>query len=319
MKLWCLGLLILFIAGCGEKSNSSNISTELDGEAGVYSQKEGLGLDLEQLKQSPLFHEFDVDFFNTDPIQNTTTFTVSNEDTYKISLKTLDFLEKPTRFSLVRANNIVQSGMPKVIAPLGYRVNLKIEKNEVIAEIQSTTLPKESPKLVSILGANDDIIVGDLSPLQLQVASVQKDLSSAESKLGLTSCVNGINRYFTYRPGAWMTQLAQQRLGKDTLVSAQTGITWKTADMGDMSVSLQSIYRLRDAAYVNLISLKYVLPLAESWGQWQLMTSSTLNKHKSVAIGIGWAGKLWADSKVSVGIVASSLELNSSVQYTLSF
>jgi hypothetical protein len=317
MKQWFVYGVIFLIAGCGTNSESLDASKELDGETGSEQKHPGLGIDLDQMKQSTFIHEFDVDLYNPDPLQRADTFTLSSADTYKISLKTLDFLETPKRFSLVKASNILETGIPKVIAPLGYKVTVKVQGNEVIAEIQSTTEPKEPPKLTPIMIGNDDIIVGDITPLKLQAAGLQKDVSFSEHTLGLSSNVHGTNRYLTYHAGPWITQVAQQQVGKYTLISAQTGLRQTIRDVGVVNCSVQGIYQLHDAAYVNVMTCKYTQPWIDGVGQWHVMVSYTLNSFKSVALGMGWTGKLSSDSKVSVGVVSSQLDVNLSVLVTL--
>lgn len=316
MKQLFLFSFIVFLAGCGSNSEPGIAKTELDGETGSEANNPGLGINLDELKQSPLFRDFHVDLLSTDPIEETSTFSLSSNDTYKISLKTLDFLSEPKRYTLVKATNIVEKGLPKVIAPLGYKVTLMVQDNQVIAEIQSTTEPKDPPKHVPIIIKNDDIIVGDITASQLQASVMQKDLAFSESIRGLTTCLHGLNRYITYHTGSSFTQVSQQQMGKKILVSAQTGVTHSNMHLGCVSLSIQGIYRFNDAAFANVVMCKYSCG-AEGLGQWHAMASCSMNADNSVALGIGWTGKLNADSKLSVGVVKSETEVSLNVFLTL--
>lgn len=320
MKQWFLFGCVLLITGCGEKSmsdNSNKTYTELDGEPGGDITSPALGVNIEELKQSPMFREFDVDFFSSDPIEQAGTFTLSSNDTYKISLKTFDYLPEPRRISLVKASNIIDKGTPKVIAPLGYSVIVKVEGNEVIAEIQSTTDPKEPPKLAPIPIQNDDIIIGDVTSVHLQAAGVQNELSVSEVKLGLHSDFHGANRHLTYDSGQWIAQVSHQQIGKHILLNGQTGFKHTFKDMGTVSFSFHGIYRMQDAYSTTFLGVKYTCPYLEGVGQWNIMASSSVDARKSVAFGIGWTGKLWSDSKISVGVVKSNLEVSYSMLFTL--
>lgn len=326
MNRCLVSLLTVMIVGCGESTNSNTESgsvEELDGggETTAVHHSAG-GIDLEELKHSPLFHEFDVDLFNSNPIQRVDTFTVSSTDTYKISLQTLDFLIEEKRFPLVESNNLVQKGLPRVIAPFGYSVSLEISANQVIAVIKSTTSPERSAQTAPVGTANNDIIVGDLSALNLLFSGVQKDLNqpmTMMNRLPLTKSVTALNRYLSYNQrGQWFVQLSKTKVGMDHHLSTQLGKLWNKLKLGMLQLSAHVLYNVRDSKHINAASFKYSTAVNDSGFQGHFIVSTLLNASFHTAVGLG-CQRAFSQSNLSLGVVVSPLDANITVDYVLNF
>lgn len=326
MRRWYFSLLMLLIVGCGGSSTSNTTSKgvqELDGGGGATAIYHSAGeIDLEKMKESPLFHEFDVDFFSEEPIQRAESFTVSSADTYKISLKTLGYLMEAKRFPLVQADTLTQKGLPKVIAPIGYSVNLEVVGNQIVAVIKSTTSPEKSvrPAIITISG-NHDIIVGDPGSLQLLFSGLQKDLSQPNiSNASLTTAITGLNRYVSYNhKQQWFMQFAKHQRGLTPNLSAQIGKQWDVSTLGNLQLSVQNVYCMRDGKQINAASFKYSTSQNGSGWQGQIMMSMTLNQNPIAAFGGGGQIPMINKSKLTLGVVVSRWDVNTFVDYVLDF
>jgi hypothetical protein len=325
MNRWLVSLLTVLIVGCGESSNSNaepGAVEELDGGGGPTAVHHSAGgIDLEEMKKSPLFHEFDVDLFSSDPVQHAVNFTVSSADTYKISLKTLDFLMEGKRFPLVQSDKIIQNGLPKVIAPIGYSVSLEVSGNQVIAVIKSTTQPEKSTQTVPVDTENNDIIVGDLSALSLLFSGIQKDLNQPTMNgAPLTISATALNRYMSYNHGGeWFVQLSKTKVGMDHHLSTQLSKQWNMLELGTIQLSGQALYNVRDRKHVNATSFKYSTAMNDSGFQGHFIVSTLLNSPFQTAVGIGCQMTTYNQGKLSFDVVASSLDANVTVGYVLSY
>ncbi len=322
MNRCLISLLTLLIVGCGDVSNTGNGSSEeLDGGGGITAVHDSAGgIDLEKLKQSPLFHEFDVDLFSSNPIQRAETFTVSSADTYKISLQTLDFLMEEKRFSLVEASNLIKKGLPKVIAPIGYSVSLEVVGNQILAIIKSTTRPEMMKRPVPFSGESNDIIVGDLRMLNLLFSGVLKDLNQPVlTGVPLSKSATALNRYLSYNHGdQWYVQLAKNRCGMESYLSAQLGKHWNVLELGMIQLSVQALYTVRDGKHVNAGTVKYSTALSDSGFQGHFIVSTLLNDSLYTAVGLG-CQRTFNQSRISVGSTVSSSDVNITVDYVLNF
>lgn len=325
MNRWLVSLLVLLIVGCGGSSDSLNQSEnveELDGSGeSVSDHPFAPGIDLEHIKMSPLFHEFYVDLLSDEPIQKVDSFKISSDDTYKISLRTLDLLMNEKRFPLVQSSNIIQNGLPKVIAPIGYSVSLEVTKNQVVAIIKSTTKPERSTLAVPVVTGNNDIIVGELSTLNLLFSGIHKDLNQPTlSAAPLTLSATGLHRYMCYNHGGqWFAQLSKSRCGVDASLSAQVGKQWNMLEIGHIQVSAQSLYSRRDSKHVNAASFKYSTPVNKIGFQGHLNVSALLHASFHTAVGIGGQLTPSNQSKLYLGVVASPLGVNVTVDYGFNY
>lgn len=324
MNRWYVGLLALLIYGCGSNSNSDFLdesAKELDGGADAADVRQSpLGQDLETMRLSPLFHEFDVDLFSSDPIQRVTNLNISSSDTYKISLQTLDLLTEAKRFTLIQADKITQKGLPKVIAPIGYAVSLEVSDNQVVAVIKSTTSPEKPVQPVPVHAGNNDIIVGDLSSLNLLLSSIQQTLCTYTAGSGVTSSATAFNRYMTYNsPDKWRVGLAKRRVGEDTTMGFQVGKDFKVFDHGALQVSMQTVYGVRESKHINVASLKYSTDCSQSEIQGHIMASTILDSTCNTAVGVGCSLCPLTSSRLVFGVVMSRLDWNASVDFALDF
>lgn len=322
MNRWLVSLLMLLVVGCGDSSNSNRQSVEeLDGGGdGVVWDHSAGGIDLEEMKKSPLFHEFDVDLFSSEPIQRAVTFTVSNVDTYKISLKTLDYLMEEKRFPLVQSNNLIHKGLPKVIAPIGYSVSLEVSGNQIVAIIKSTTSAEMTTRPVPFSAGNNDIIVGDLSAINLLLSGIQKDLNQPMvNGLSVSKSATALNRYLSYNHGgAWYGQLSTTRNGIEAYKSAQVGKQWDMLDLGMIQLSGQVVYSMRDSKHINALSFKYSSPLNDSGFQGHIIVSTLFNSPFHAAVGLG-CQRTFNHGRLSIGTVISPLDVNVTVDYVINF
>lgn len=324
MNRWYAGLIALLICGCGGTSNSDlgdGGAEELDGGASTSdTHKSPLGIDLETMRSSPLFHEFDVDLFSSDPIQRVTQFNMSSADTYKISLQTLDLLTEEKRFTLVQADKIIQNGLPKVIAPIGYTVSLEVSGNQVVAVIKSTTGPEIAVRPVPVNMGNNDIIVGDLSSLNLLFSGVQQELSAYNSEAGVTHAATAFNRYMRYNTSdQWHMQVAKRRVGLDTTMSAHVGKTLSIFDQGALDLSIQHLYGVKDSKHINAASLKYSTYHNGSGVQGYVVASTILSLTPVSAVGVGCSVRPSVSSRLVFGVVMSHIDWNSSIDFVLDF
>jgi hypothetical protein len=321
MNRWYAGLIALLICGCGSNSNS-DVVEELDGgSAAADVHRSPLGEDLDAMRLSPLFHEFDVDLFSSDPIQRVANFNISSSDTYKISLQTLDLLTEEKRFSLIQADKIIQNGLPKVIAPIGYTVRLEIEGNQVIAVIKSTTRPEMSVPPVAVPAGNNDIIVGDLSSLNLLFSGLQHELSAyTAGEIGVMYSATAFNRYMRYSSSdQWCVQLAKRRVGVDTTMSFQVGKELRVFDDGTLHLSIQNLYGVRECKHINAASLKYSMRSNESEIQGHIIASTTLSIDPFSAVGAGCSWCPLMGSRMALGVVVSKFDWNTSLDFVLEF
>ena len=320
MNRWYAGLIALLICGCGSNSDS-DVAEELDGgSAAADVHHSPLGEDLEAMRLSPLFHEFDVDLFGSDPIQRVANLNISSADTYKISLQTLDLLTEEKRFPLIQADKIIQNGLPKVIAPIGYTVRLEIAGNQIVAVIKSTTGPEMSVQPVPVHTGNNDIIVGDLSSLNLLLSGLQHELSAyTVGGVGVTYSATAFNRYMRYNTSdQWCVQLAKRRVGVDTTMSFQVGKELKVFDQGTLHLSVQNLYGVRECKHINVASLKYSTS-NESGIQGHIMASTTLSIDPLSAVGAGCSWCPLMSSRMALGVVVSKLDWNASLDFVLEF
>ena len=323
MNRWYTGLLALLICGCGSNSNSDfdGSSEELDGVAAATDvYKPSLGVDLETMRSSSLFQEFDVDLFSSDPIQRVTQLNISSANTYKISLQTLDLLTEEKRFTLIQADKIIQNGLPKVIAPIGYKVSLEVAGNQVVAIIKSTTSAEISVQPVPVYTGNNDIIVGDLSSLNLLFSGIQQELCAYNSGSVMTSTVTAFNRYVRYNTtDRWHVQVAKRRVDFDATISLQVGKELSIFDRSTLHVSAEHLYGVRECKHINAASLKYSIYRNESGIQGHIMASTILSLTPISAVGMGCSVCPLTSSRLAFGVVVSRLDWNASVDFVLEF
>ncbi len=324
MNRWYAGLIALLICGCGSNSNSDLLgggAEELDGGASAADiHNSPLGVDLETMRLSPLFHEFDVDLFSSDPIQRVTQFNISSADTYKISLQTLDLLTEEKRFTLVQADKIIQNGLPRVIAPIGYTVSLEVSGNQVVAVIKSTTSQEIAVRPVPINTGNNDIIVGDLSSLNLLFSGIQKELCAYDPGAGVTYAATAFNRYMRYNTtDQWHMQVAKRRVGLDTTMGFLVGKELKVFNCGTLQLSAQTVYGVRDGKHINAASLKYSTHNNGSGIQGHIMASTILSAMPHSAVGVGCSLSPLERTRMGLGMVMSRLDWNASIDFVLEF
>jgi hypothetical protein len=327
MNRWYAGLIALLICGCDSNSNSDLVgggAEELDGGASTAgTHKSPLGIDLETMRSSPLFHEFDVDLFSSDPIQRVTQFNISSADTYKISLQTLDLLTEEKRFTLVHADKIIQNGLPKVIAPIGYTVSLEVSGNQVVAVIKSTTGPDVVVRPVPINMGNNDIIVGDVGSLNLLFSGVQQELCVYAYEAGVTHAATAFNRYVRYNTtDQWHMQVAKRRVGFDTTMSAHVGKTLSIFDHSALELSIQHLYGLKDSKHINAASLKYSTyyngsGIRGSGIQGYVVASTLLSLTPISAVGGVCSVCPSVSSRLVFGVVMSHIDWNASIDFVL--
>lgn len=324
MNRWWSGLIALLICGCGSNSSSdlfNGRAEELDGGADTgQAYNFPLGKNLEAMRLSPSFHEFNVDLFSSDPIQQMTQLNISSTDTYKISLQTLDLLTEEKRFTLIQADKIIQNGLPKVIAPIGYKVSLEVAGNQVVAVIKSTTNPEISVQPAPIHTGNSDIIVGDLSALNLLFSGIQHDLCAYTAGPMVTCASTAFNRYLRYNAtDQWYMQLAKRRVGFDTTISFHVGKELNIFNYGILHLSVQHLNGVRECNHINAASLKYSTRNNESGIQGHIMASTLLSLTPILAVGGGCSVCPSITSRLVFGVVASYLDLNASLDFSLSF
>jgi hypothetical protein len=331
MNRWYVGLVALLICGCGNTSNSDafggraagsegNSTTELDGGSGVSNVHHPQLIEkIGTMRASPFFHEFDVNLLSFDPIQRETDFNISSADTYKISLQTLDLLTEEKRFPLIQADKITQKGMPTIIAPIGYTVRLEVSSNQVVAVIKSTTSSQPTVQPVPVRTGNNDIIVGELSALHLLVSGIQQELSSYNVEEGWSYSATTFNRFMRYRMAdQWRVQLSKRRVGVDTTMSFQVGKEWRAFDHGTLCVSAQNLYGVRDNTHVNGLSITYSTNRNDLI-QGHIMASTTLSTTPFSAVGAGCSLRGLTGSRVTLGVVVSKLDWNTSLDIVLDY
>lgn len=279
MKLWKIVGIAFLLQACDTAEIQTTVLLESVSENTPSITTE---------KHKALIHEFNVDLFSSSPIHVRPTAYISGQDTYVISLKTLDYLKDEKEFTLIQADQITHSGMPKIIAPKGYSVRLKIRDNQVVALIKSTT-PAEAPSNPTLINIdNNDITVGDITATQqLLTVGMMKDFAWNGSFNGLKRKVTPLHQYVSYgHSNRWHALFSKTRIGADITWAAAINQTWQVHEKTYLSVSVQHLYDPNNQTHLHTASLNYVAALS-SWVVGQLALSTTLDSFPQPALGGG--------------------------------
>lgn len=292
MKQRVVGVLILILSGCGNGGSSdSNIFSSSSSHAlesgGTEDNLNFIGRNA--LKQSGLVREFDVDLFNQSPLQQESKIYLSNQNIFRISLKTLDLLPEEKRFPLIQADEIISNGLPTIIPPKGYTVRLEIVDNQVIAVMKSTTAPEEPDRTLPVHTGNNDIIVGDLRRSLFLLKGTSHALSHYQIKksIGLQAFTQASSQYFNYTSSTqWFGQISTIHGGMDKFLSIGMGKCWDFLNVGTIQASIHHIRNYRDIRSLEMASIKYSTYMFEGY-EGHIIFTTTLDQPWNQAVGIG--------------------------------
>jgi hypothetical protein len=309
------------LSGCGNNSES-NTSVTSNNLGSLSSNATSHPTDTGESKSSPLIREFDVNLLNEKPLQHEAVLHLSDRNTFKISLKTLDLLTEEKRFILIQADQIINNGLPKVISPQGYTVRLEVVDNQVIAVLKSITSPNRSDKTTIITTDSNDIVVGELGKLRLLMIGVSSNLSFNNRNIaeGLNTSSSALHQYIAYTlPSQYFTQITNSSIGVDRTISAQIGKSWQSPAIGIIHTELQHIYQYRDAKRINMLSLTYTTHIPHSWCQGHIGIAMALAQPLNKAVGFGLSMQPSQNMAIYVNTVYTEKLWSMAVAWELKF
>lgn len=323
MNYWCL-FLCGIVAACSQTSYDyeHHMSTELDaGNDGSFVMTAPAAKTSTD-QSSRLVREFEVDLFNEDPLQKESVVHISDQDTFKISLLTLDLLTEEKRFPLIEAEKIVHTGMPNIISPKGYSVKLEIVDNQVIAVMKSTTAPDSPPKIVRVDPGNNDIVVGDLGQAELLAASIHQSLALNTLSTGISRAAfgNNVYEYAGYATdNQWGVQLCRSRVASKTILRGSIEKKWHLSSYGDVSLAFQSLYRIQDSQKAQAILLKYSFPIDIPGMHTHFISAVTLGSSIVPALGGGVSYQFSNSGVLNFNWVAAKPAWDAGIEFKLTF
>lgn len=322
MARWILGLLAIALSGCGNDGTSrSNLFSSSESEALELGDPTN-NLPAAQTKafnSSSTTREFEVDLLNQSPLGKEPKIYLSDQDTFRISLKTLDFLAEEKEFPLIEADEIIKNGLPKVIPPKGYSVRLSIVGNQVLAAIKSTTSPEEPKRTIPLYTGNDDIILGDLKASLLLLKGTGNTLFFPSPPLskGIHSFNHGPSKALTYHPtNKWFARAALTHCGPANFLSMEVGSRWDLFNMGMLQTSIQHIYQPQIARNLEMASIKYSTHTFRGYKAHFVFTT-TLDALSEQALGGGISTSLFSNTLFYFDVIINNKMWSVSAVYEL--